>query len=62
MKDLSELAGISDTTCEYKALQNWQVKRSEACTRRIIKILEENFINPFGVGVDQESVHNSVQD
>ena len=53
MQELFEFAGVMDQSCHYKPLRDIQIKRSEKC----VEILEEKFLNPFGVDVE-ESVYN----
>ena len=58
MRELLDFAGMSDQSAKYKPLRELQVKRSEMYVDKIIKVLEEKYINPFGVDVDQDSVYN----
>ena len=60
MQELFEFAGMRDKPSHYKPLRDIQIKRSEKCVGEVIEILEEKFLNPFGVDVEQdkESVYN----
>ena len=60
MQELFEFAGMRDQPSHYKPLRDIQIKRSEKCVGEVIEILEEKFLNPFGVDVEQdkESVYN----
>ena len=45
---------MRDQSSHHKPLQDIQIKRSEKCVREVIEILEEKFLNLFGVDVEQE--------
>ena len=63
MQELFEFAGMRDKPSHYKPLRDIQIKRSEKCVGEVIEILEEGFLNPFGVDVEQDKVYiTSAQD
>ena len=63
MQELFESAGMRDQPSHYKPLRDIQIKRSEKCVGEVIEILEEGFLNPFGVDVEQDKVYiTSAQD
>ena len=42
----------------YKPCRPSQILRSEELVQNVIRILMEEYINPFGVGIDKESLIN----
>ena len=63
MQELFEFAGMRDKPSHYKPLRDIQIKRSEKCVGEVIEILEEGFLNPFGVDVEHDKVYiTSAQD
>ena len=52
MQEFFDFAGMMDQPSHYKPLRDIQIKRSEKCVWEVIKILEEKFLNPFGVDVE----------
>ena len=46
--------GMRDQPSHYKPLRDVQIKRSEKWVGEFIEILEEKFLNPFGVDVEQD--------
>ena len=58
MKELCKITGMSNNSYEYKALREKEVSRSETYVQKMIEILEENFLNPFGLERDKESLFN----
>ena len=52
------MAGVHRQTEIYKPLRPSQIIKSEAMVSKVIQILEDEYINPFGVQVDEEKLIN----
>lgn len=58
MRDLTDFAGLSQSKQDCKVLRRREIEKSEAFVQTIITILEDNYINPFGIEVDKEGLFN----
>ena len=57
-KSLRGMAGLSDPNTIYKSLRPRQILNSELKVRRVTNIIENDYINPFGLDVDKDSLLN----
>ena len=53
------MAGVQHKTEIYKPLRPSQIMRSETLVSKVIEILEEEYINPFGVQTDETKLYVS---
>ena len=58
MKELYKLTGMANSGDKYNALRDKEIKRSKMYVQRIVESLEENFLNPFGIELDQDDLFN----
>ena len=58
MKNLIEITGLTSETGMYKALRQNQVKRSERFVSKATEVMENDFLNPFSVNLDNNKVYN----
>lgn len=52
-EELKKMAGISSQYNIYKPMRPSQILLSEKLVTEVIRILDEEYINPFGVGYDE---------
>ena len=57
-KALLSLADVNHSASTYKPLRPSQILQSEKFVTRIIDVLKEEYVNPFGVNVDKEKLVN----
>ena len=50
------MAGLDDSHDKYKALRPVQITKSEEKIQSAMKVLESEFINPFGVDIDENKL------
>lgn len=58
MNRLKKLAGVDDGQTIYKPLRDSQIKTSEHLVSKAVNILENEFLNPFGVTLNGEKLFN----
>ena len=51
--EVIKMANIDPPADVYKALRHSQILKSESFTNQIMKILSEEYINPFGAYLDK---------
>ena len=54
--ELLKMANIDPPANVYKALRHSQILKSESFTNQIMKILSEEYINPFGDDLDKKNI------
>ena len=57
-KALFEMANISGTSGSYKPLRPSQIVRSEVLVQSIMRVLEDEYINPYDDSIDPDSLFN----
>ena len=57
-KDLREMTDLSDSNTIYKSLRPTQVLNSEFKVTKVVDVIENLYINPFGLDVDKEKLVN----
>jgi len=58
MNRLQELAGVGNGETSYKPLRESQIQRSEYLVSKVVNILENEFLNQFGVTLGGEELFN----
>lgn len=56
--ELLNLAGMRKATGIYKPLRVSEIKKSEENVLKVIKVLENEYLNPFGIFIDSEMLVN----
>ena len=57
-RKIKQMAGI-ETSCEYRPLRRSQVKKSEEQVQNVIRVLNEDYNNPFGLPTESNLVNLS---
>lgn len=57
-KALHNMAGLSDPNTIYKSLRPRQIVNSEVKVRNVTNVVENDYINPFGLDIDQDCLVN----
>jgi hypothetical protein len=55
---LNEMAGVQRQTEMYKPLRPSQIIKSEEVVSKVIHVLKEEYINPFGIQIDESNLFN----
>ena len=58
LNELLQMAGIRKTTECYKSLRLSEVKKSEENVLKVMDVLENEYLNPFSVFIDSETLVN----
>ena len=58
MRNLAEFTGLVRHSEEYKVLRECEVRKSEENVLSVIKVLENEYLNPFSVLVEGDEVYN----
>ena len=57
-KELKDYAGIDSSTLCYKPLRLSEIDRSERNVKKIINVLENEYLNPFSPDLDVDQLYN----
>ena len=57
-KALHNMAGLSDPNTIYKSLRPRQIVNSEVKVQSVTNVIENDYINPFGLDIDQDCLVN----
>ena len=55
---LNEMAGVQRQTEMYKPFHPSQIITSEKLVSKVVHVLEEEYVNPFGVQIDESNFFN----
>ena len=58
MKNLTEMAGLTNDSGIYKPLRDTEIRRSELLVSKVIDVLENDYLNPFSINLDCEELFN----
>ena len=58
VKEMKDMAGTTTKSEMYKALRPSQILTSEKMVTKVIEVLQEEYINPFSVLVDEGQLYN----
>ena len=61
-KALHNMAGLSDSDTIYKSLRPRQILNSEVKVQNVTNVIENDYINPFGLDIDPDSLVNISSD
>ena len=56
--ELTNFAGLQYSTECYKPLRSSEIQKSEKHVSKIINVLEDEYLNPFGLDLDPTELYN----
>lgn len=56
--ELSNFAGLNPSSECYKPLREIEIQKSENIVSTVISVLENEYLNPFSIQLDQDKLYN----